>query len=96
MARSSNNGWEFIKKGEVYQYREYPMIAMVEIVEDNSDDEYYRFIIQPLKSNCNFMEAFEVSGLKNSNFVYNEMIQFYKEEEYLVKYKYFFGEENNA
>ena len=44
MARSENNGWDFVKVDETYQYKEeigpgLAMIAMVKILEDNSDDE---------------------------------------------------------
>lgn len=36
MARANNGGWDFIKVGQQYQYKEDGIIAIVTVLEDNS------------------------------------------------------------
>ena len=50
MSRGTNNGWDFVKVGETYQYKESGWIAMVKVMEDNSTDEEYNFKLRVDKS----------------------------------------------
>ncbi len=85
MARANDGGWDFIKVGEIYQYKESPFIGMVKILEDNSDEECYRFKIQVLQGNDDMMgsEPFDISHVKDPGGVWNEMMQFYETPEYV-------------
>jgi len=83
MSRGANGGWDFIKVGGVYQYKESPFIGMVEILEDNSDDEYYSFKVQAVEGNMAIPEPFTVSLLKSNNAIWHEMCQFYEVPEYI-------------
>ena len=92
MARSENGGWDFIKQGETYQYKEdgggigTAVIGMVEILEDNSGDEYYNFKVRVVQGNHALRvwgnEPFDVGHAKNIGGIYSGMPQFYKEPEY--------------
>jgi hypothetical protein len=86
MARANNNGWDFIKVGKEYQYKEDHFVGMVKILEDNSDEEMYRFKIQVMKANCKDIgpEPFDVSHSKNPGGYYSGMLQFYETPEYIV------------
>jgi hypothetical protein len=86
MARANNNGWDFIKVGGEYQYKEDHFIGMVKVLEDNSDDEMYRFKIQVLKANCKDIgpEPFDVSHAKDPSGYYSGMLQFYETLEYVM------------
>jgi len=93
MARPERNGWDFVRVGKVYQYKEEwgigrALIAMVEILEDTSDDKYYNFKIRPLKGTMELAEIgpepFEVSHAKNIGGIYSGMPQFYEEPEYTI------------
>jgi hypothetical protein len=90
MARANNNGWDFVKVGKTYQYKEDGFIAMVTILEDNSDEKYYRFKIRVEKSN--FMPPqngeFEISHIKDLGGVYSGMLQLYETEAYGCEYKW--------
>ena len=85
MTRANNNGWDFIKVGETYQYKEDHFVGMVKILEDNSDKEYYKFKIQVLQANCKDIgpEPFEISFNKDIGGYYNGMLQFYETPEYI-------------
>ena len=43
MATSHDHGWDFVKVGETYQYKEDWFIAIVTVLENNSDTENYVF-----------------------------------------------------
>lgn len=92
MARANKGGWDFIKVGQVYQYKEHPLIAMVTIMEDNSTDTEYNFKVRIEKANLNAKLAgltqFIVSFNKDFDGYYNHMSQFYEVEEYMVDYKW--------
>lgn len=91
MARANNNGWDFIKVGQVYQYKEDWFIAMVNILEDNSNDKEYCFKLQVVKSNENPPTengVFEISHAKDVSGYYSGMLQFYETEEYHCEYKW--------
>lgn len=84
MARISDKGsWDFVNKGGIYQYKEDSMIAIVEVVEDNSDDEQYSFKLRIIACNYNFPESFNVSGKKGFKGFYSGMSQFFIEPEYM-------------
>lgn len=97
MSRGVNNGWDFVKVGETYQYKEDWFIAMVKVLEDNSDSDSYRFTLQVEKATCDpsFCDngIFEISHNKNFNGVYSGMNQIYETEAYMCNYKWF--RENN-
>jgi hypothetical protein len=47
MARACDSGgWDFIKVGETYQYKEGGLIADILILEDRSTDEFYVFKVR--------------------------------------------------
>jgi hypothetical protein len=50
MARPINNGWDFIRVGKTYHYREGRLVAEIEVTEDNSTIERYDFQIKINKS----------------------------------------------
>lgn len=85
MARANNNGWDFLEVGKTYQYKEDSMIAMVRILEDNSDEEFYDFYVEVVAANMNIAgNKFNVSHTKKLNGVYSGMSQFYKSPEYVL------------
>lgn len=91
MARANNNGWDFLKVGKSYQYSEDGLIAMVSILEDNSTEEKYKFKIRFDKANLNLNNTQEdkicdIENVKNDSGIYSGMVQFYEDEEYIVKY----------
>lgn len=82
MARG-NEGWEFIKVGNTYQYKEDWFIAMIIILEDNSTDEYWEFKCQVEMANEEpFKEEFTFSHSKTEKGYYMGMIQVYEFPEY--------------
>jgi len=94
MARSENDGWDFIKVGETYQYKEdgdgigTAVIGMVKIVEDNSDAGYYNFLARVAEGKTALKvwgkQPFIVSHKKNIGGIYSGMPQFYEEPCYIV------------
>ena len=61
------------------------VIAMVEILEDNSDKEFYRFLIKRVKGGKEFGdEPFKISHRKNIGGIYSGMPQFYEEPVYMM------------
>ena len=90
MARANNNGWDFVKAGESYQYKEDCFIAMVTVLEDNSDDEYYRFKLQVEKSSDPPPQngVFEIINTKTDTGYYSGMLQLYERPEYHCDYKW--------
>lgn len=94
MARSENNGWDFIKVGETYQYKEEvspiggAVIGMVKILEDNSTDEQYDFLVQVVEGETALKtfgeKPFQVWHAKNIGGIYSGMPQFYKTREYSI------------
>ena len=94
MATIHNNGWDFVKEGETYQYKEGGLIGMVKILENKSTDEEYRFLIKFLKSTFDVGEdPITISGTKRIDGHYSGMCNFYEHEEYWVReYKYIYEE----
>jgi len=92
MARANNGGWDFVKVGKTYQYKEDSFIAIVKVLEDNSDDKCYRFKLQVEKATYepHFAEngIFEIYHIKDVDGYYNGMLQFYENEEYSCNYKW--------
>ena len=90
MARSEDGGWDFIKVGNTYQYKEEmgigsAVIAMVEIIEDNSGDAFYSFVVKRVKGGKEFGDKpFAVSHRKNIGGIYSGMPQFYEEPCYMM------------
>lgn len=99
MARANNGGWDFVKVGGTYQYKEetFPMssfIAMVKILEDNSTEDAYEFKLQVIESNETPPTAdgvFEISNIKKSDGYYSGMPQFYPTPEYSCHYQWVLG-----
>jgi len=83
MARANKNGWDFVKAGSIYQYKEDSLILIVEILEDNSDDDYYSFKVLPIAGNYNFKDTFTVYFSKGLSGTFNGASQFYREVEYM-------------
>ena len=93
MTRSENNGWDFIKVGETYQYKDDGIgignatIAMVKILEDTSDDDWYNFKVKVVEGDKALKEwgtkPFNVGHKKNIGGVYSGMPQFYETPEYI-------------
>jgi hypothetical protein len=92
MARANNHGWDFVKVGKTYQYKEYPpLLAIVTILKDNSTEDEYRFRLRVEKSNLKeeyTPKEFNISSPKDLNGYYNNMIQLYENEEYSCAYQY--------
>lgn len=86
MARGCNNGWDFVKAGEVYQYREGGLIAEILVLEDNSDEEQYSFNVRILRTSEEYFldKEFEIMHSKDMNGVWNYMPQIFEEPEYIV------------
>ena len=77
MASAQNHGWDFLKVGETYQYKEGKFIAMVQIDEDNSTDDSYQFVIEILKATYKpAKQRFEISCIKSIDFGYPGMVHF--------------------
>jgi len=85
MARGIDNGWDFVKEGGIYQYKEDYLICMVEILNDNSDKDGYSFVIRVLSSNIdNIGDTFTVYHKKNDHGIYSGMSQFYRTPKYVM------------
>jgi len=95
MTTANNKGWDFVKVGETYQYKEDWFIATVKILEDNSTDDEYIFKAQTKTSNCAPSTEdgiFEVSHVKNLNGYYSGMINIYESPEYIFQEKWILNE----
>ncbi len=85
MATANKKGWDFIKVGNTYQYKEDGFIASVTVLEDNSTDEKYQFKLQinestdvpPSKDG-----VFEIEHVKDFDGYYSGMMNLYEREEY--------------
>jgi hypothetical protein len=93
MSRAPNGGWDFVKVGKVYQYKEDGFIAFVTVLEDNSDEEFYRFKLRPEKASEEpfFLEedgTFEICHVKKMDGVYSGMLQLYEQVEYMCNYRW--------
>ena len=92
MARANNGGWDFVKVGKTYQYKEDWFIAKVKILADNSTPEEYIFTLQVEESNVEEQPGkegvFEIGHAKNVPGYYSGMLQIYEEDEYSFSPKY--------
>jgi len=43
---TASQGWDFVKLGGFYQFREDNFIAKVKVIKDNSDEKYYNFRLE--------------------------------------------------
>jgi len=81
MERPYEGGWDFIKAGEVYQYKEGGFIAMVTVLEVKSDDAYYVFIIRIEKATYKpAREIYDITASKSDHVGYPGMVFFGKKE----------------
>ena len=81
MSSASNHGWDFVKVGGVYQYKESFFIAMITILEDNSTDKMYDFKIEFGKNNSKSIKpgtVTTISHVKDFDGAYSGMMQIYK------------------
>lgn len=86
MARVNNNGWDFVKVGNQYQYKEGSFIAMVTVIKDESNDEFYNFELRVNKSTDRGMSNdFIIVWSKSFDGYFSGMPQFFEKEEYLIK-----------
>lgn len=85
MARANDNGWDFVKAGCIFQYKEEGCVAMVKVLEDHSTAEYYNFKVMVLASAGDFPEGaeFDVVHSKNPGGYWSGMLQFYESAEYI-------------
>lgn len=86
MARANDGGWDFIKEGNIYQYKEEGCVAMVRVLKDRSDKDTYEFDLEVVASaDQSFSPGlkFNVSHTKNPGGFWNEMLQFYEGVEYI-------------
>ena len=85
MARANNGGWDFVKVGATYQYKEDWFIGEVIVLEDNSTDDMYAYKLQIIEA-CDepFTEdgIFDISHTKNMEGYYSGMMQLYEDKEY--------------
>lgn len=89
MSRAPNGGWDFVKVGQTYQYKEDSWIAMITILEDNSNKKYYNFKVRIDKSSIDFTsdpDPLEISFIKELDGVFSGMSQIYENEEYICNY----------
>jgi len=71
MASAQDHGWNFLNVGENYQYKEGKFIAMVQIVEDNSTDDFYQFVSEILEAIYEpAKQRFQISCIKSIDFGY--------------------------
>ena len=87
MSRANKGGWDFVKVNETYQFKEDSMIAKVTILEDNSDEGYYRFKLRVENSNLDLskmpdLQEFDISHVKDLDGYYSGMLQLYENDEY--------------
>ena len=91
MARPVNGGWDFVKKGSLYQYKEDGWIAMVTIMEDNSTPEEYSFTLRIEKASQKLGD--DIFGITYSKTEHGDdifgMLQLYEQEEYTCNYGYY-------
>lgn len=78
-------GWDWVTKGGIYQYKEDAFVAMVQILENESDAKQYKFKVRILACNGVLEPGAEVYVVHEKNFqgVYSGMIQFYRGVEYI-------------
>ena len=86
MARANKNGWDFIKVGGIYQYREDSFIGIVKVIKDNSDDDSYGFTLQVLMATHDWIsdEPFGITCAKDLGGTYSGALQFYEIPEYCM------------
>lgn len=89
MAVGNEHGWDFVKVGHTYQYKEDRWIAEVTILADNSTDEEYRFDVLVDKATEDYeTPEFKISWMKNFTGYFSGMINLYENPEYRCTYKY--------
>ena len=75
MERPYESGWDFIKAGEEYQYKEGGFIAMVTVLEVKSDDAYSIFIIRIEKATYKpAREIYEITASRSHHIGYPGMV----------------------
>lgn len=87
MARSSDSGgWDFVKVNEIYQYKEDSYLAMVKVIEDNSDTDAYKFKLEVQQANYDWIpdRVFDISFSKSFEGCYSGQVQLYENEEYIL------------
>ena len=87
MASAQDHGWGILNVGETYQFKEGKFIAMVQIVEDNSTDDFYQFVIEILEATYKPAKLrFEISCIKSIDFGYPGMRHFFDKIEFKRDY----------
>ena len=87
MASAQDHGWDFLKVGETYQYKQGKFIAMVQIADDNSTDDFYQFVIEILEATYKPAKLrFEISCIKSIDFGYPGMVYFFDKIEFKRDY----------
>ncbi len=96
MARATNGGWDFVKEGETYHYKEDWFLGEVTVLEDTSNDDYYEFKLRVEECNLDTpptdegedVGVFTISHIKNMSGVFSGMLQLYPEPAYAYETKY--------
>lgn len=91
MARANNGGWDFVKVGGTYQYKEDGWIAMVTVIEDKSNEDVYEFVLQTEKATDTPPTEdgqFDIMSTKKDEGYYSGMLQLYEQPEYECNYKW--------
>jgi len=91
MTTAHNKGWDFVKVGKTYQYKESGFLATVEILEDNSTETEYRFKLQTKTASSTPPTEdgiFEISHIKELNGYYSGMMNIYETTEYIFPEKW--------
>lgn len=87
MTTAHKKGWDFVKVGETYQYKEDWFIATVEVLEDNSTEDEYKFKLQTITANIKPHDdgIFELTHVKNLDGYYSGMMNLYQYPAYMFK-----------
>lgn len=91
MITATNNGWDFIKVGNTYQYKDDWFVANVTILSDLSNEYNYIFIVKINEANIEQYEEkniLEIVNTKNSSTQSNNTQYFSEKLKYGCNYKW--------
>jgi hypothetical protein len=92
MATADNGGWDFVKEGKTYQYKQGDLVGRIKVLEDNSTDTTYIFKVVVEKATKKPIEVeFPINHKKDLNDAWVEnnqadMMQIYPKSELKVTY----------
>lgn len=94
MATADNGGWDFIKKGKTYQYKQGDLVGIIKILKIDSTEKNYIFDVIVEKASVNPRQIeFKITHKKDLNDEWvaknvNDMIQIYPKPEIKVDYNW--------